>query len=183
MRIHYKGYDTRFDEWRAYGKGREYFPFVRQEKVHVLSNDSIEDRTNHFIDLFYRAVKRSLSSGRNDGPDVRIEVDIAEDVFNLLLANIAQGVMERGKLTYKPTNRALDIVLQPKWDERIVNCKGNFCFVVEGTIKYWLCKRSSINEYKIIGGKYVKSEIEGCSILVFIFVKGTGNRIQYNERE
>ena len=183
VRIHYKGYDSRFDEWRDYGNDGEYFPFVRQEKPHVLTNDSIQDRASHFIDLLYRGIKRSLSCGRKDDPDVRVEVDIQADVFNLVLANVVQGVWERGKIIYKPTNRDLDTVLEPKWDERIVNFRGDFCFVAEGTIKYWLCKRSSIIEYKLIGGKYVKSEIEGCCILVFTSVKGTGNRVQYNQRE
>ena len=37
MRIHYKGYESRFDEWRPYDRDGEYFPFIRQEKPHVLT--------------------------------------------------------------------------------------------------------------------------------------------------
>ena len=29
VHIHYKGYDSRFDEWRPYDNDQEYFPFVR----------------------------------------------------------------------------------------------------------------------------------------------------------
>ena len=35
VRIHYKGYDSRFDECRPYDNDQEYFPFVRYEKLHV----------------------------------------------------------------------------------------------------------------------------------------------------
>ena len=57
---------------------------------------------------------------------------IEADAFNLVLANVVEGVWERGKIIYKPTNRALDTVLEPMWDERIVNFRGDFCFVAEG---------------------------------------------------
>ena len=36
IRIHFKGYDARFDEWRPYDQEGEYFPFARWEKPHVL---------------------------------------------------------------------------------------------------------------------------------------------------
>ena len=92
--------------------------------------------------------------------------------------------MERGKRTFRiSTNHALDGVLGHKWDERIINIRGDYCFVVEGTVKYWHCKRSPIHEYKLIGGKYVKTEIEGCGFVVFTYVRGTGNRFQYEQRQ
>ena len=187
VRIHYKGYDERYDEWRPYGENGEsageYFPFIRQEKPHTLTAASLEDRAKHFVDVLYRNVKRSLYSGRKDDPDVRIEVDVMEDVFNMVLGNIVQEISERGKRTYTlTTNRALDTVLGQKWDERIVNHRGDFCYVAEGTTKYWLTRKASIKEFKIIGGKLVKTEIEGCCMVVFTFVRGTGNRVQYQDR-
>ena len=42
IRIHFKGYDARFDEWRPYDQEGKYFPFARWEKPHVLTNSSIE---------------------------------------------------------------------------------------------------------------------------------------------
>ena len=83
-------------------------------------------------------------------------MNIQADVFNLMLANVVQGMWEREKIIYKPTSQVLDTVLEPKWDERIVNFRGDFCFVAEGTIKYWPCIRSSIIKCKLISGKYLK---------------------------
>ena len=138
----------------------------------------------YFTDLLYRAIKRSLNSGRKDDPEVRLEVDVLEDVFNDVLGNVVDGKWERGKLVHLiPTNRMLDEVLGQKWDERILNFRGDFGFIAEGTVKYWLTRKSAIVEYKLIGGKYVKTEIEGCCMVVFTFVRGTGNRVQYSEYE
>ena len=184
VRIHYKGYESRFDEWRPYDRDGEYFPFIRQEKPHVLTATSFDDKFNHFADLIYRSIKRALYSGRKDDPVVRVEVDVMEDVFNLMLGNVVDGVIKRGRLVYHiPSNRALDSILGQKWDERIINVRGDCCFVARSTIKFWLGKKSPIVEYKLIGGKYVKTEIEDCCLVVFIFVRGTGNRIQYEQRE
>ena len=54
IRIHFKGYDARFDEWRPYDQDGEYFPFVRWEKPHVLTSSSLNDRADHFIDMLFR---------------------------------------------------------------------------------------------------------------------------------
>lgn len=48
VRIHYKGYEARFDEWRPYGIDGEYFPFVRHEKLNVVTNESLDERISHF---------------------------------------------------------------------------------------------------------------------------------------
>lgn len=39
-----------------------------------------------------------------------------------------------------------------------------------------------IEEYKYIGDKYVKSEIEDSCFAVFTFIRGDGNKRQYQER-
>ena len=61
--------------------------------------------------------------------------------------------------------------------------KSISCLVAEGTLKFWLGKNSPISEYKIIGGKYLKAEIEDCSYVVCTFVRGTGNSREYEERQ
>ncbi|CAB4043700.1 Hypothetical predicted protein, partial [Paramuricea clavata] len=133
-------------------------------------------RADHFVDVVYRGIKRNLNCGRKDDPDVRLEIDVSEDVFTRVLGSVAAGVMERGRLIYTiSSNRVLDDILGQKWDERIVNIRGDYCFVIEGTVTFCLGRKSSIVEYKVIGGKYVKSEIEDCSQLVFTFVRNNGN--------
>ena len=61
LKIHYIGYSTRFDEWRPFGlEGSEYFPFVREEKLFIPSEKSLEDRTQPFHGQLFREVKKRL---------------------------------------------------------------------------------------------------------------------------
>ena len=72
--------------------------------------------------------------------------------------------------------------LEPcQWDERIIKCSGDFAYVVEDTVRFWMSKRATIEEFKYIGGKLVKCEIEDSIFVVFISVRGDGNRRQYQE--
>lgn len=185
VRIHYKGYSDKFDEWRPYGSEEEsYFPFVRQEKMPLPSENSLEERSDLFKHKLYTEIKRKLYSCKRDDPDVRIEVDVSEDVFTHVLGNLVGSVMERGKAVYKlNSNRVLDEILGLKWDDRIFNSNGDFAYVIEKTTKFWLGKKSPVVEYKVLGnGKYIRSEIEDTSQAVFTFVRGDGNRLQYEQR-
>lgn len=74
-------------------------------------------------------------------------------------------------------NYDLDDLLGLKWNERILNENGDFVYVIDGIVKYWLFEKSFIVEYKYIGVKYIKLEIEDLYMLVFIFVWGDGNKI------
>ena len=80
IKIHFVGFSEEFDGWCNYDCERDYFHFVRLEKV-FLPNDegSMEDRKNIFLGQLYRAIKRKLWSGRRDDPEVRIEMNVDPD--------------------------------------------------------------------------------------------------------
>ena len=88
---------------------------------------------------------------------------------------------ERGRLVqYMESNRLLDEVLGINWDKRIFNSNGDFAYVIDGTLKFWLARKSPIIEYKFVGhGKVLKSVIEDTTQVVFTFVRGDGNKSQY----
>ena len=68
---------------------------------------------------------------------------------------------ERGKNVYRiDSNEALKHSLGIKWDERIFNKSGDFAFVIAKTLRFWLSRKTAIQEFKVIGGKYIRSEIE-----------------------
>ena len=118
---------------------------------------------------FTEIFKRKLWSSRREDPDVQIEVNVDTDVFNAGLGQVVKPMRSRGKEVYAiKDNNYLDI-LGVKWNERILNQNGDFGHVVKGTVKYWLSQRNSIVEYKYIGGKYFKSEIEDSHVTVFSF--------------
>ena len=79
--------------------------------------------------------------------------------------------IERGKTVYRiDSNQTLNHLLGIKWDERIFNENGDFAFVIEGTVRFWSSRRTPIQEFKVIGGKYITSEIEDslCGVRIYI---------------
>ena len=130
IKIHFVGFSEEFDEWCNYDCERDYFPFVRLEKM-FLPNRAIP------IVLPNRAIKRKLWSGRRDDPKVRIEMNVDPDVFSTGLAQVTLSTSQRGKDVYSATdNRLLDGVLGSKWDERIMNSSGDFAYVEKNTVRF-----------------------------------------------
>ena len=97
MKIHFVGFSEEFDEWRDYGCERDYFPFVRLEKMFLPNGESMEDRKNIFHGQLYRVMKRKLWSGRMDDPEVRIDMNVDPDVFSLGLGQVTLGTSQPGK--------------------------------------------------------------------------------------
>ena len=72
----FRGFSHEYDEWRDYDNERNYFPFVRLEKMFFLAEGPLEDRGNIFHGRLYRCIKRKLWSGRKDDPEVRKELNV-----------------------------------------------------------------------------------------------------------
>ena len=70
----------------------------------------------------------------------------------------------------------LNSFLGQKGVEGILNCNGDFAYVMSGTVKYWLGQRCPVTGFKFIGAQYIKSEIENCYFISFQFVLGDGNK-------
>ena len=60
-KIHFVGFSHEYDEWRDYDNKRNYFPFVRLEKLFFPEEGSLEDRGNIHGQL-YRCLIPSISS-------------------------------------------------------------------------------------------------------------------------
>ena len=72
LKIHFVGFSHEYDEWRDYDNERNYFPFVRLEKMFFPAEGPLENRGSIFHWRLYRCIKRKLWS--ND-PEVRIELN------------------------------------------------------------------------------------------------------------
>lgn len=70
----------------------------------------------------------------------------------------------------------IQICFSGSWMKWIMNENGDFAYVVPGTLRFWLTKRNPMVEFKLIGDKCVRSEIEDGHQVVFTFVRGDGNR-------
>ena len=60
-KIRFVGFSHEYDEWRDYDNKRNYFPFVRLEKMFFPEEGSLEDRGNIYGQL-YRCLIPSISS-------------------------------------------------------------------------------------------------------------------------
>ena len=172
IKIHYVGYSECYDEWRAY-EPEDKNLFYWMELLLIPSSSSLDDRMELIHGELYREIKRKLYSGRKDDPSTRVEIRIDQDVLNGGLALTGKAKTERGKVVYRiASNQALHHLLALKWDERIFNENGDIAFIIEGTVRFWLARRNPIQEFKAIGGKYIKSEKEDNFYLAFTFVGG-----------
>ena len=79
--------------------------------------------------------------------------------------------INRIRLIYEVlSSETLGYYISTKWNERIINENGDFAHVIPGTLRFWLTKRNSLVEFKLIGDKYVRSEIEdGHQVVFYIF--------------
>jgi hypothetical protein len=144
----------------------------------------LEDRKQAFHGHLYRKIKKKLWSMRREDPDICIDLNTDQDVFEAGLGSVVSGRLYRGEMVYTPrSNRLIDSILGQKWDERILNQNSDFAYVIGGTIRYWLGQRSSIVEFKYVGGQLIKSEIENNYFVNFQFVRGEGNKHNYKEKD
>ena len=81
-----------------------------------------------------------------DDPDIRIEIPIVCDVFKNELASVGKSSMERNRKVFKVEfNKELNsLFIGARRDERIMNKNGDFAFVKERTIKFWVHSRDPI---------------------------------------
>jgi len=136
------------------------------------------DRAQTFHGQIFREIKKKLWSRHREDPEISIDLTVDKDVFMEGLGGVLPCYGR--KMVYQvKSNRMLDPILGMKWDERILTPAGDFAYVIPGTIKYWMGQRNPITEYKIIGEQYIKSEIENSFFIAFQFVRGDGNRNNY----
>lgn len=58
------------------------------------TDDSFSDRLQTFYERVYREIKRKLYSGRREDPEVRIEIQVDDDVFYKSWKDFIQKVSE-----------------------------------------------------------------------------------------
>lgn len=87
-------------------------------------------------------IKCKLWSRQRDDPEVVVEgYNVDFDVFHRGLGRVVKRIQNRGKEVYVITdNHDLDELLGLKWNERIFYENGDFAYVMNGTVRYWLTK-------------------------------------------
>ena len=176
IKIHYKGFPEEFDEWRDASD----HPVVRLEKVFQPSSQSLYDRREIFLQALSRNVKRSLFSSEEESPEINLELPVDQDVYKETLASIGKtSQYGRNRSVTLVSNEELGTLLGQSWSERIENKNGDFSYVINGTVRYWMKSPSPTREFKLYGETFLESHLENAPMLVFTFVRGDGNLATY----
>ena len=186
MRIDFKGYSHRHDEWKDYtvpGIVSTNFPIVKLEKLEKPSSETLGERTRILLSTLRLEIKRRLLSTRRDDPDVRLELPIDEAVFCEAFGRLRTLLRLRGRTIHKiRQNSELDKTLGTRWQVRMKNEMGDFEQVKNGSVEFWLNERPPLNDFAPARGKLFPCKLEQGPVLVFTFVRDTGNLRKYLER-
>ena len=128
-----------------------------------------------------REIKFGLFSSKRESPAVRIETCIDMDIYQVYLSDIGVVRESRGRnVHYLNNNRQLCNILGNKWHERILNINGDFCYVIAGTVQFWLHEKNPVKEFVYMGDTLFESHIQNDLELIFTFVRGDGVSEEYN---
>ena len=165
VKIHYKGYDSRHDEWRP----REEIVALEAgaDDEHELDALQLERYSpfDHHKELAY-AIKAALCAKHRD-PGVRIEVPFDILIFNGGLKCAGKFLRRFRGHDHYSIESSSDLVplLGERWHIRGINKHKDFCAVKIDTVVFYLHKRASVMDY------LNDSETDGGFVLIFKFVR------------
>lgn len=169
VRIHYIGYSSAYDEWRP-----------RDDIVNFVS-PSVSEKFCLHNELALR-VKSSLVSQRRSNPAVKIEMSFDRDIYEEGLSAVGyvkctmRGVKHSSIRSYSD----LDGLLGRDWHYRGLNSAGDFCYVIEGSIDFYLYKRRPLVQFiPDKDGIPAKVSVPRGYALVFKFIRGDGTVSQF----
>ena len=179
--VRYTGFPQNCREWKKYDD--DSFPVVKREPYFVPGEQSFEERKQMFLETLRREIKRKLlgQGSRRDDPECRIDLPVQSDVF-LCLSEMGEEEIVCGRRKRKVNdNRELDVLLGEKWDTRIKNVNGDFYFVKQRSVKFWLFEREPIHDFHMIGDKFFDYFIEQEPLFILTFTRMCGNKDDYKE--
>lgn len=170
VRIHYVGYSSKYDEWRAV-----------DDLVNVGTSSYVEEYS-FYGDLALR-LKSSLVSQRRSNPSVRIEMAFDKRTFDEGLKAIGHFKnRKRGIDHYAIRNYSdLDSLFGRNWHYRGLNQLGDFCYVICETVDYYLYKKRPLIQYVEQQGAPTKVSVPRGYALVFKFIRGDGTATEFGK--
>ena len=188
VKVHYEGYSTSYDEWRARDEIVDLQP---DDETGREDDDAVEDTDagpgiasilpfNLYHELM-TGIKAALTSGRKKSPQVRLRMPFDKLIFDGGLK--ARGVEAGGgKYTIKQYQDLQDI-LGVGWYYRGLNEHGDFCFVILRSIRFYLYQRRPIVDYQPLkeGEQVCPKKVHHPGyMLAFDFIRGDGTREDFH---
>jgi len=131
-------------------------------------------------------IKGALFSNLKGDPVCRVVMPFDKILFDKSLAvrgSIQHEQLQAGKskLYYAiPHLMNYNDIFGERWYIRGINAAGDFCYVIPGTAKFYLIQNRRKIDYQLQkDGKLQKKYIEMGFELVFSFVRGDGNMLQW----
>ena len=165
VKIHYIGYSANEDEWRDASDIVDFTP----------PKPLISPTFSLYQELALK-IKRTLQGSRKASPEVRIEMDFDNIIFDGGLKRVGKlRQIQRGVHVYGITAYSdLDGLLGSKWFIRCFNSKGDFGYAILKTVTFMLKKRRPLVEYRPKQGSLEKLAFSQGYCLQFNFVRGDG---------
>lgn len=182
VKVHYEGFSSRFDEWRAKNDIVEISTYEsevdnEEDPANIESEpDGPISPFNPYHELLVN-IKSSLTSTRKKSTHVRVRMPFDKLLFDGGLK--ARGVNAGcGKYTIMQYSDLHDI-LGADWYFRGLNEHGDFCYVTLQSIRYYIYKRRPLIDYQPLQeSQHVRSKKihHPGYMLAFDFVRGDGIR-------
>ena len=150
VKVRYIRYGSAFDEWRCRDEIVEFSDKSNSENDCINSPDSIQ----HFclIQELALRIKFLLNSYRKRDPTCRIVMSFDSVSFDSLI--IRSKPLPKAGLNSRQVYTIASMVtfedlLGERWYIRRVNFAGDFCFVIPGSLKFYLKHNKGRTEYQI----------------------------------
>ena len=179
MKVHYVGYGSQHDEWRD-----------EADIVPLDVSDTERDcdpvpRPFSLYSELRNKIKTALSSGRKESPVVRIDMPFDKLQFDGGLKQYGIFVRTfRGIDRYNIGHyRDLNVLLGKNWHFRGLNSQGDFCYVIKGTVEFYLHKRHPLQEFFPTeeGVETLRQTLDLGYMLTFNFVRGDGTPTDFGK--
>ena len=122
VKVHYIGYLEGDDEWVSCTELKNERTLGQVAPCYVPSESSLEDRAALFCDRLRRKIKLSLFATKRESPEVRVEQEIEQDVYDSYFKKVGEVKHNRGRAVHcvdSPCDPGLVELLGEKWYERI----------------------------------------------------------------
>jgi len=194
VKVHYIGYSSRFDEWRAKIDVVDLSDDINTVPEGSELADNVEDMScldsgpfsavlkpfSLYEELAYK-IKCLLLSSRKGDPTCCVSMTFDSTHFDGL---IRRGTLVKGWQTVYSVSllTTLDDILGQRWYIRGINQAGDFCYVKPGTVRYQLKFIKGRSDFQILEDGTLKEYTYGQRYqLTFKFIRIDGIVSQWHD--
>lgn len=187
VKVRYVGYGEEYDEWRLES---EVVNLSGEEEGSSCDSDDVRFRgpvrsqCSVFEELLYR-IKALLTSSRKGDPSCRIIMSFDQVSFDALAMRCS--LVNRNSKCKRQVYKVQDVsklndLLGDRWHIRGINASGDFCYVIDDTMKLYMKQSRGRPDYQLLDdGTMIKTYFGRQQQLVVFFIRGDGVATQWND--